>query len=72
MTKIKLFKAHEHAGIMHAAGDVINVSAADAAYIVANNIGATLAAKKAKGDKAKTEQAEHAEKDTQSEVKDNE
>ncbi|HDR0690395.1 TPA: hypothetical protein QBZ75_000880 [Pasteurella multocida] len=57
MKKVKLLKSHIHAGVSHSAGDVLDVTDADAQFITSRGIG-ELIKKKKDDSKEKDKQAE--------------
>ncbi|HDR1062617.1 hypothetical protein ACFGZ0_06260 [Pasteurella multocida] len=46
MKKVKLLKSHIHAGVSHSAGDVLDVTDADAQFITSRGIGEFVKKKK--------------------------
>ena len=42
MKQIKLIRPHVHAGVGYSAGDVIDVTAADAVYLIRHQIGTAV------------------------------
>lgn len=68
MKQIKLNQPHVHSGISYAAGDVIEVTDADAAYLIRHQIGVSKKSAVTKSDEADksteqvvSEQSEHSE-----------
>jgi len=47
MKKVQLLTTHEHGGVVHAAGSVLEVADADAEFITARQLGMLLEAEKA-------------------------
>lgn len=47
MKKVQLLTTHEHGGVVHAAGNVLEVADADAEFITARQLGVLLEAEKA-------------------------
>lgn len=47
MKKVQLLTTHEHRGVVHAAGSVLEVADADAEFIIARQLGVLLEAEKA-------------------------
>ncbi|HHE3720933.1 hypothetical protein ROV65_03345 [Pasteurella multocida] len=46
MKKVRLLKSHIHAGVSHSAGDVLDVTDADAKFITSRGIGEFVKKKK--------------------------
>ena len=70
MKKVQLLTTHEHGGVVHAAGSVLEVADADAEFITARQLGVLLEAEKA--DEYNKSNGKSKDKPTESAVEKNE